>query len=632
MSSFLKDIQSPADLSKLSFEEMEGLAQEIRDLMIQTVSHTGGHLASNLGVVELTLAMHKVFESPRDRFVFDVGHQSYVHKILTGRRDSFETLRTYKGICGFPRRDESVHDAFGAGHSSTSISAALGIALARDMRGEKHKVIAVIGDGSLTGGMAFEGLNHAGHLKRDLIVVLNDNEMSISKNVGAVSHYLAKMRLTPTYSWAKHNVEFFLRRIPAIGESVANTAERVKDSVKYLLVPGMFFEELGFTYLGPIDGHDLPLLVEVMEKAKSLRTPVLVHVLTQKGKGYAPAECRADKFHGVGPFCVDSGKSLKGAQEPTYTSVFGDAMVEFAKTNPDLVGITAAMSDGTGLDKFAAQYPDRFFDVGIAEQHAVTMAAGLASQGKRPVVAVYSTFSQRAFDSLIHDVCLQNLPVVMALDRAGLVGEDGPTHHGAFDLSFSRLIPNLTVMAPKDEAELRDMLYTALQLNGPVLLRYPRGRSDGFAMKEAPAIIPVGQGEWLRKGSDLVFFAVGTMVQTAMKAAALLETRGIYAGVVNARFIKPLDEELLYSVAKRARWIVTLEENSLMGGFGSAVLESINRADIVGPRILRLGIPDSFVEQGSRDELLNCLGLNPVGIVDQVCKFIGVDACVTTTA
>ncbi len=632
MSCYLENINSPDDLSRLSSEEMEALAQEIRELLIQTVSRNGGHLASNLGVVELTLALHKVFDSPRDRIVFDVGHQSYVHKILTGRRDRFATLRTYKGICGFPRRDESEHDAFGAGHSSTSVSAALGIALARDMRGEKHKVIAVIGDGSLTGGMAFEGLNHAGHLKRDLIVVLNDNEMSISKNVGAVSHYLAKMRLTPTYSWAKHNIEFFLRRIPAIGESVANTAERMKDSVKYLLVPGMFFEELGFTYLGPIDGHDLPLLTEVMEKAKSLRTPVLVHVLTQKGKGYMPAECQADKFHGVGPFCVESGKSIKGAQPPTYTSVFGDAMVEMAEKVPDLVGITAAMSDGTGLDRFAAKYPERFFDVGIAEQHAVTMAAGLASQGKRPVVAVYSTFSQRAFDCLIHDVCLQNLPVVLALDRAGLVGEDGPTHHGVFDLSFSRFIPNLTVMAPKDEAELRDMLYTALQQNGPVLLRYPRGRSDGFSMAEQPELLPIGRGECLRQGGDLVFLAVGSMVQTAMKAAEILETKGIRTGVVNARFIKPLDEELLLAVARQARWIVTIEENSLMGGFGSAVLESLNCAGIVGPRILRQGLPDSFIEQGSREELLGCLGLDPEGIVDSVLKFIGVDSCVTPKA
>lgn len=632
MSCYLDHICSPDDLAKLSIEELDVLAQEIRDLMIQTVSHNGGHLASNLGVVELTLALHKVFDTPRDKIVFDVGHQSYVHKILTGRRDSFASLRTYKGLCGFPRRDESVHDAFGAGHSSTSISAALGIALARDMRGEKNKVIAVIGDGSLTGGLAFEGLNHAGHLHRDLIVVLNDNEMSISKNVGAVSHYLAKMRLTPTYSWAKHNIEFFLRRIPAIGESVANTAERMKDSVKYLLVPGMFFEELGFTYLGPIDGHNLPLLIEVMEKAKSIRTPVLVHVLTQKGKGYAPAECQADKFHGVGPFCVESGKSLKGPQAQTYTSVFGDAMVEMAEKIPDLVGITAAMSDGTGLDKFAKKYPERFFDVGIAEQHAVTMAAGLASQGKRPVVAVYSTFSQRAFDNLIHDVCLQNLPVILALDRAGIVGEDGPTHHGAFDLSFSRSIPNLTVMAPKDEAELRDMLYTALHLDGPVLLRYPRGRSEGFVMPAVPALLPVGRGEWLRQGSELVFLAVGSMVQTAVKAAEILETKGIHAGVVNSRFIKPLDEKLLAGVARKARWIVTLEENSLMGGFGSAVMESLNCADIVGPRILRLGLPDCFVEQGSREELLVCLKLDPTSVAKRVREFIEVDTCVATTA
>ena len=632
MSSYLEKLRSPADLATLSFEQLSQLAQEVRDLMIQTVSCNGGHLASNLGVVELTLALHRVFETPKDKIVFDVGHQSYVHKILTGRRDRFGSLRTYKGICGFPRRDESEHDAFGAGHSSTSVSAALGMALARDMRGEKHKVVAVIGDGSLTGGLAFEGLNHAGHMNCDFIVVLNDNEMSINKNVGAVSQYLAKMRLTPTYSWAKHNIQFFLRRIPAIGESVANTAERMKDSVKYLLVPGMFFEELGFTYLGPIDGHDLPLLVEVMEKAKSLHTPVLVHVLTQKGKGYAPAEFRSDKFHGVGPFCIESGQSVKGASAPTYTSVFGDAMLEMAEKVPELVAITAAMSDGTGLDRFAAKYPDRFIDVGIAEQHAVTMAAGMAAEGMRPVVAVYSTFSQRAFDSLVHDVCLQNLPVVMALDRAGLVGEDGPTHHGAFDLSFSRLIPNLTIMVPKDEAELRDMLFTALKLNGPVLLRYPRGRSDGFIMSEEPVLLPVGQGEWLRQGGDLVFMAVGTMVQAALKAAAILEDQGIRAGVVNARFVKPLDEKLLFSIAKRANWLVTVEENSLIGGFGAAVLESLSNAGYSGPKVLRLGLPDSFVEQGSRDELLQCLGLDPKGIAERVRSFIGVDERVAAPA
>lgn len=623
---YLKNLCSPDDLDTLDFQQLAALAEEIRELMIQTVSRTGGHLASNLGVVELTLALHKVFDSPRDKFVFDVGHQSYVHKILTGRCDQFDTLRTYKGICGFPRRDESVHDAFGAGHSSTSVSAALGIALARDMNGEKHKVIAVIGDGSLTGGLAFEGLNYAGHLKRDLIVVLNDNEMSINKNVGAVSHYLAKMRLTPTYSWAKHNIEFFLRRIPAIGDSVANTAERMKSSVKYLLVPGMFFEELGFTYLGPIDGHDLPLLVEVMEKAKSLRTPVLVHVLTQKGKGYAPAECQADKFHGVGPFCVESGKSTKSAQMPTYTSVFGDAMIEMAEKVPQLVGITAAMSDGTGLDRFAARYPERFFDVGIAEQHAVTMAAGLASQGKRPVVAVYSTFSQRAYDSLIHDVCLQNLPVVIALDRAGLVGEDGPTHHGAFDMAFTRIIPNLTVMTPKDEAELRDMLFTALQLDGPVVIRYPRGRSDsGFCMTAQPNQLPIGKAEILKPGGELVLLAVGAMVQSALKAAELLQQCGVQAGVINARFIKPLDTALLLELAKTAHWLVTVEENCMMGGFGSAVLEAMNATGLVGPKILRLGLPDCFVEQGSREELLQCLRLDPAGIAEQVATFVGVE-------
>lgn len=622
MKKFLEQLTSPSDIKALSFQDLEALGQEIRDLLICTVAQTGGHLASNLGVVELTLALHKVFDSPRDKIVFDVGHQSYVHKILTGRCARFGTLRTYKGVCGFPRRDESEHDAFGAGHSSTSISAALGIALARDMAGEKTKVVAVIGDGSLTGGLALEGLNHAGHLKRDLTVVLNDNEMSIARNVGAISQYLSKMRITPTYSWVKHNIEFLLRRIPAIGDSVANTAERMKGSVKYLLVPGMFFEELGFTYLGPIDGHDLPLLVEVLEKARSLQGPVLVHVLTQKGKGYAPAECRSDKFHGVGPFCVDSGTTLKGAPGRTFTNAFGDAMIQLADSVPELVGITAAMSDGTGLDQFAVQFPHRFFDVGIAEQHAVTLAAGLASMGKRPVVAVYSTFSQRAFDCLIHDVCLQNLPVVIALDRAGLVGEDGPTHHGAFDLSFTRLIPGLCIMAPKDEAELRAMLATALTLDGPSVIRYPRGKTP--AGEVSPEITPLREGsaEELKPGVDAVILAVGSMVGMALDIAGMLQNRGVDAGVVNARFVKPLDASLIGRYAELGVPIVTMEENTIVGGFGSAVMEFLNEQGFDRIPVLRIGLPDQFVEHGSREELMKCLQLDTVSVTERIIKWM----------
>jgi 1-deoxy-D-xylulose-5-phosphate synthase len=623
LSNLLQDIHSPQDLKNLSFAQLEKLAGEIRELLIHTVAANGGHLAPNLGVVELTLALHKMFDSPRDKFIWDVGHQAYVHKIITGRREKFATLRTAGGICGFPKRTESEHDAFGAGHSSTSISSALGIALARDMTGAKFNVLAIIGDGSLTGGQAYEALNHAGHLGTNLTVILNDNEMSIAKNVGAMSEYLAKMRTAPTYSKVKHDIEYLLRRIPAIGDSVANTAERVKDSLKYLLVPGVIFEELGFTYFGPIDGHNIPSILEVLDKAKSVKGPVLVHLLTQKGKGYIPAEQNAGKFHGVGPFCIETGEVIKKAGEPpSYTQVFGDAIIKLAEQNPDIVAITAAMPEGTGLKKFAAKFPKRFFDVGIAEQHAITLAAGMATQGKRPVVVIYSTFMQRAYDQILHDVCLQSLPVIFMLDRAGIVGEDGATHHGVFDYSYLRHIPNIVIMAPKDENELQNMLYTATTMNVPVAIRYPRGCGTGAELQTDFRRLELGKAETLATGKDLVLLAAGTMVEPCRRAAALLSEKGILAGVVNTRFIKPLDGPLIRQLARDSRVIVTVEDNVLTGGFGSAVLEYINSQNLNWVKVLRLGLPDKFIEHGQRGLLLKQYGLDAQGIAVSTENFI----------
>ncbi len=615
-------ISGPADLKRLTLPQLEKLAGEIRGLLIHTVAQTGGHLAPNLGVVELTLAIHQVFDSPRDRIIWDVGHQAYVHKILTGRRLRFETLRQMGGISGFPKREESEHDAFGTGHSSTSISAALGMALARDINKENHQVVAVIGDGSLTGGQAYEALNYAGHLERDLTVILNDNEMSIARNVGAMSGYLSKLRTDPTYYRMKHDAEYLLKRIPAIGERVAKTVERLKDGLKYLVVPGMLFEELGFTYIGPIDGHDLASLTDVLQKSKPMKGPVLIHVITCKGKGYAPAECNADKFHGVGPFCVESGEIIKNGSNPTYTAVFGDALASIAEDDQDVVAITAAMPEGTGLKKFAARFPGRFFDVGIAEPHAVTMAAGLAAEGKKPVVAIYSTFVQRAYDQVIHDVCLQKLPVVLAIDRAGIVGEDGPTHQGVFDYSYLRHIPNLTVMAPKDENELRHMLYTAISLSGPVAIRYPRGCGLGVDIAEPFRKLEIGRAEELRPGKDVALVASGAMAAPCLAASDLLARHGIRAGVVNARFVKPLDEQLIRRLARDVGVIVTVEDNLLAGGFGSAALEYINAENLNWVKVFRIGLPDKFIEHGSRPQLLAKYGLTGEGIAAVVAQYM----------
>lgn len=622
MNSILDTIQGPQDLNNLSQTQMEKLAGEIRGLLIHTVALNGGHLAPNLGVVELTLALHKVFDSPRDKIVWDVGHQAYVHKILTGRRAEFATLRRIGGISGFPKRSESAHDIFGTGHSSTSISAAVGLAVARDLAGQKHHVVAVIGDGSLTGGQAFEALNHAGHIGANLTVILNDNEMSIARNVGAMSEYLSKLRTDPAYYRMKHDVEYLLKRIPAIGERVARTVERLKDGLKYLVVPGMIFEELGFTYIGPIDGHNLPGLVDVMQKSRQMQGPVIIHVITRKGKGYGPAESNPDKFHGVGPFDVETGELRKNGQHPSYTSVFGDTLVEVAGRDPAVVAITAAMPEGTGLKNFAAAYPDRFFDVGIAEPHAVTMAAGLASQGMKPVVALYSTFVQRAYDQILHDICLQNLPVVFAVDRAGIVGEDGPTHHGVFDLAYLRHIPNLTVMAPKDEGELRHMLYTAVNHGGPVALRYPRSEGVGSATDEALRQLEIGRAEELRSGRDIVLVAAGVMAGECLAASERLSRQGIDAGVVNARFVKPLDTALLRRLAREVGVIVTVEDNILAGGFGSAVLEYINSQNLNWVKVFRVGLPDRFIEHGARAELLAQYGLDGEGIAGLVASYV----------
>ncbi|WP_440445139.1 1-deoxy-D-xylulose-5-phosphate synthase [Phascolarctobacterium sp.] len=619
----LDKINSPADVKKLSDEQLKQLAAEIRQLLIEVISHTGGHLAPNLGVVELTLALHKVFNTPQDKLVFDVGHQAYIHKIITGRREQFPTLRQYGGLSGFPKRSESKHDAFGTGHSSTSISAALGMAVARDLQGEDYNVVAIIGDGSMTGGMAFEALNNAGTLHKKMVVVLNDNEMSISKNVGAMSDYLYHLRTGETYNKIKNDIEGWLKNMD-FGTDVLKAIRRLKGSVKYLMVPTSIFEELGFTYLGPVDGHDIHGLIEVLQAAKKIDGPVMVHVLTKKGKGYKPAEESPNKFHGTGPFEIATGKKITNPAAPiSYTEVFGKTITELADSDKKIVGLTAAMPDGTGLNIFAQAHPDRFFDVGIAEQHAVTAAAGMAAAGMKPVTAIYSTFMQRAYDSILHDICMQKLHVTMCLDRAGLVGDDGYTHHGVFDYAYLRSIPNMTIMAPKDENELRHMLKTALSFNGPISVRYPRGSGVGVDITEPMQELPIGKAEVLREGKELCFWAIGSMVQSAVQAADKLKEHGIDAGVVNMRFVKPLDKDLLIEHAKRYGKIVTLEEGVLAGGVGSEVLEILDDAGLLQQcAVLRLGIPDEFVTHGDKKLLFRDLGLDTDAIVQKAVEFV----------
>lgn len=616
MHKLLKKIKTPADVKALSFQQLNELADEIRNKLINTISENGGHLSSNLGVVELTLALHSTFDLPEDKIIWDVGHQSYVHKLLTGRLGSFHTLRQYGGVSGFPKREESIYDAFNTGHSSTSISAAMGIAAARDIRGENFHVVAVIGDGALTGGMAFEALNHAGNSETDLIVILNDNEMSISQNVGALSSYLNRIRIDPKYQRVKDDVEYLLKHIPAIGKTLAKTVERAKDSLKYFLVPGMIFEELGFTYFGPIDGHNIESMRVVLENAKKRHGPILIHVLTQKGKGYKPAEDKPNKFHGVGPFDIASGEKKNLSQMATYSQIFGAEMVKIGEERNDLVAISAAMIEGTGLEEFHNRFPARIFDVGIAEQHAVTFAAGLAVQGMKPVVAIYSTFLQRAYDQIVHDVCLQNLPVTFALDRAGIVGEDGPTHHGLFDFAYLRHIPNMVVMAPADLMELKIALRTAMEWDGPIAIRYPRGEGKTGEMEHPLRPVEIGKGRLLQRGKDGTILAIGTMVHESLLAAKLLEKNGIRVSVVDCRFVKPLDRELIVSLAKKSACFITVEEHALCGGFGSAVLELLQEEGLHGVPFLSLGIPDNFIKHGQRKILLQELGLTAEGIAN----------------
>ncbi len=622
----LSDLSHANQLRDLSISQLAHLAQQIREKHLQTVAATGGHLGPGLGVVELTLALYKTLDLDRDRVIWDVGHQAYPHKMLTGRFANFHTLRQKDGIAGYLKRSESPFDCWGAGHASTSISAGLGMALARDFQGLNRKVVAIIGDGALTGGMALEALNHAGHLpKTNLMVVLNDNEMSISENVGALSRYLNRLRTDPTMRELTSSIESQIKNIPIVGSTLSPELERIKDSVKYMTITrskaGVIFEELGFTYIGPIDGHNLRDLLDTFEMAHAISGPVFVHVITVKGKGYAAAEQNQIKYHAQGSFDLVTGKA-KPAGKPTppaYQSVFANTLIKLAEQNEKIVGITAAMPTGTGLDKFKEHYPERYFDVGIAEQHAVTMAAGLAAEGIRPVVAIYSTFLQRAYDQIIHDVAIQSLPVFFCLDRAGVVGEDGPTHHGVFDLAYLRNIPGMVVMAPKDEAELQQMLVTGIQHTGsPIAVRYPRGSGTGAPlMADGWEAIPVGKAEVLRTGEDVLIVAIGTMVNPSLQAAALLSEHGIRATVVNARFAKPLDTELLLPLARQIGRVVTVEEGCRMGGFGSAVLEALTDAGIIVP-VLRIGIDDNFVTHASRAQLLEALGLTATGIARTV--------------
>lgn len=614
--SLLENIASPTDLKRLSLAELRGLAAEIRRMIVDVVSKNGGHLASSLGAVELAIAIHWVFDAPRDRIIWDVGHQSYAHKILTGRRDQFQTIRTQGGLSGFTRRSESPYDAFTTGHSSTSISAGLGMACAKSLKEDPSKVIAVIGDGSMTAGLAYEGLNQAGDTQKDLIVILNSNDMSISKNVGALSSFLSRTLSARRLQDFRTELGGFLKSLPRIGDDVYKIAKRTEESFKTFVTPGMLFEAFNFEYFGPIDGHRLSHLVDILENIRSKNEPVLVHVTTTKGKGYPHAEKNPVYYHGVGCFEVETGNCIgPGSSVPAYTEVFGDAMVEMAAEHRRLLAVTAAMPEGTGLTRFAETYPDRFFDVGIAEQHGVTFAAGLAAEGFRPVVAIYSTFLQRAYDQILHDVCIEALPVIFAVDRGGIVGEDGPTHHGLFDLSYLRSLPNMVVMAPRDENELRRMLATAINHDGPIAFRYPRGAGVGVALTPTPQPLTIGEAEVLREGDDLVILAVGRPVAAALKAHQRLAEAGINATVVDARFVKPLDKGRIRSLAGRIPRILTVEENVLPGGFGGAVLECLADAGMTGVRVSRLGIPDVFVPHGPQGALLSQYGLDASGIV-----------------
>ncbi len=622
----LEKIDSPEDLKKLSIDELNQLASEIRRYLIEVLSKNGGHVAPNLGAVELTLALHYVFNSPIDKLVWDVGHQAYVHKIITGRREAFKTIRQYGGISGFLKRDESPHDIFGAGHAGTALSAAMGIAIARDMKGEDWKVVAIVGDGALTAGMALEALNQIGQLKKDMIIVLNDNKMSIDENVGALSNYFARLVTSPVYNKFKEDVWELLGRLPSryLSLRAREVARKIKETLQHFAVPSILFEELGYRYVGPFDGHDIKLLIDNFERVKNLKGPTIVHVLTVKGKGYKPAEKNPEYFHGLGPFDPETGKPLpKKDKRPRYTKVFGQTLLEYARKDPKIVAITAAMPLGTGLNYIRDELPDQYIDVGIAEQHAVTLAGGLAVEGMKPFATIYSTFLQRAFDQIIHDIALQNLPVRFAIDRGGLVGEDGPTHHGVFDLSYLRMIPNMVVMAPRDAEQLRDMIRTAVEYDmGPIAFRYPRDKvpfEPDYSREPQP--VPIGKAEIMKEDGDILLVAIGSMVLPSLDAANALAERGINIKVVDARFVKPLDEELLLDLAADAKAIVTVEENVLAGGFGSAILELLSSRGIRKP-VLNIGLPDRFIEHGPRSKLLEVVGLTPEGISAKITEFL----------
>jgi len=615
--SLLDNINNPGDLKKLDRSQLPQVAEEIRKIIVEVVSRTGGHLASSLGAVELAIAIHYVFDVPDDKLIWDVGHQAYAHKLLTGRRDQFDTLRQHGGLSGFTRKSESIYDAFSTGHSSTSISAGLGIACAKNIKNESSKVIAVIGDGSMTAGLAYEGLNQAGdtHKDKDIIVILNDNDMSISQNVGALSSFLSRTFSARKLQGLRKDLGAFLKSLPKIGDDVYQIAKRSEESFKTFVTPGMLFEAFNFEYFGPIDGHRLNHLIDILDNIKHLNEPVLLHVTTKKGKGYRPAEENPVYFHGCGSFHIETGNgTCEYNTIPSYTEVFGKTMLDLAARDERIIAVTAAMPEGTGLSAFARQYPDRFFDVGIAEQHGVTFAAGLATEGLKPVVAIYSTFLQRGFDQIIHDVCLEALPVVFAIDRGGLVGEDGPTHHGLFDLAYLRSLPNMVVMAPADENELRRMLLTAVDHNSPIAIRYPRGRGIGTDIADPIRPLDIGRAEVVREGSEVLLLAIGRCVPESMKAAELLEKEGVAATVVNCRFVKPLDEELLVTMAAKHTRIITVEENMRQGGFGSAVLECLHDAGCSDFTLKRIGLPDTFVEHGSPEALRSKYGLDADGI------------------
>lgn len=628
--SILDRVNQPADLLRLSKGEMRKLAQEIRETILKTVATNQGHLSSNLGVVELTLALHYVFESPRDRILWDVGHQCYPHKLITGRREAFKTLRKLGGVSGFPKQSESPHDWFQTGHAGTALSSAVGMAVARDLKGEDYKIVTVVGDGSLPNGMAMEAVNHIGHLKPDLIVVLNDNEMAISKTVGAMSAYLSRIMTGAFYSQLRERVQLFLNRFWKVGRPLAHLVKHLEEEIKGFWGPGVLFEELGFRYLGPFDGNDLEQMIQVFKQVKKLKGPTLVHAVTRKGKGYAAAEADSVRYYAPPAFDVASGKIHPSkAKLPTYSDIYTQMLLKLAREDKRVVAVTAAMLEGTKLKKFHDEFPDRIFDVGIAEEHAMTFAAGMAAAGHKPFVAMYSTFLQRAYDQVLHDVCLQNLPVVITIDRGGLVGEDGPTHHGVFDFAYLRHLPNMVVMAPADENEMTKMMVTALKLNQPCSLRYPRGEVVGVAVDTVPGPVPLGRGRLVREGADVALISVGTMLACAKEVADRLATEcGIQAAVADARFVKPLDEELIAGLGTRCGRIVTLEEHVKMGGFGSAVLELLAARDVRCP-VLNIALPDAFIEHGSLKQLKERYGLAPAPVYERICGFLKLPAALT---